>query len=275
MAHDLVVPPIPAELSSDAPGFAAELDEAIFVGAEPPESARAWQVGSRGEAEWAMRKLAVLRERQRDVRTQAIEWRERIDAWAADEAKRIEPAVEFFEGHLQRYAVEQRALTGDATVRLPSGEISTRKPTKPTVQIDNDEALLAWLEDFLPSGIYEDVVQIVHKPKLVELRRNVETRPVEMPWCVVCGVPLLDLIERGRIENGEDWKPGEGVRWAHEDEPLQTYDHPATPAPGFEVVWKSPPLDAFPEVPSGLDGTLVPGLSAAIGDVTASVTPRR
>lgn len=271
MARDLDVAPIPADLSPDAPEFAQELDEAILSGIEPPEPAQKWEIRSTGQAEWAMRKLAVLKDRERDVQLQAIAWRERIEQWEREELKRTAPGVEYFTGHLERYGLENRILTGRASVPLPSGEISTRQPKTPTVVVVDEEALLQWLADNLPTSTYEAVVQVTHKPKILELRRNVEARPVPLPFCIECGASIVcesDLTAEGP------------KLWTHEGDAREVDDdHPATPAPGFEVVWSTEISEGDGgeefDPPDGLAGEVIEGLGAALGDATASVKVTR
>jgi hypothetical protein len=146
--------PIPAELAMDAPpltdddldayfGYLAEHEDSdaeLDHVAEQPEAYRAdivealpahrFRIVDDGQAEWAMRKLAAAEAELEELRLRAEDWKERIQAWFDQAARRPQRSAAFFTGHLESYAVARREATGAATVTLPSGVVRTsgRKP---------------------------------------------------------------------------------------------------------------------------------------------------
>lgn len=246
-------PPIPAELAdADAPVWASELDEAIVVGEAPVPGA--WQIETAGQAEWAMRKLAVLAARVDEIDALASGWRTRINEWENSEHARIAPGIDRFSTLLREYGIARREENPkEATIRLPSGQIKTTKPKTPRVEIDDEEVLLAWLTENVASEMYEQIVQCTPKVKLTELRAAVEVQYELRPWCQICGVALVE----SNVE-------GAGGVMMH-DEPRSTAELQATdhvPSPGGGYVAR-------------LNGVELPGVSAELGDVTASVAVTR
>lgn len=259
--------PIPADLTA-APEWATdELDEALVAGAVLPEVVERWQITEDGQAEWAMRKLAALAARADEVRAQARGWRNPIDEWERAELERVERPARFFAAHLERYGLDVRANDPRrATVPLPSGEIATRAPKAPTVTIDDEAALLAWLGEHLPGTLYGEVVKVTTTAQIMPLRRLVSARLADLPFCGHCGESLDVTVLKaltGPHELGREY------RHASDGE----YDHEASPAPGFEVVWTGADADGTPLV-EGLAGQVVPGLSASLAATTVKVNPR-
>ena len=56
-------------------------------------------------------------------------------------AGQAQRTLEFFTGHLEAYAVAERERTGDATLKLPSGKVSTRRNQQAVVVVDEDQVL--------------------------------------------------------------------------------------------------------------------------------------
>lgn len=239
--------PLPPEFA-DEPPWAGELDEAIMAGGLLPEVAAKHVPKSRREAEWPMRKLAVLSARAREVKSQAAEWRAPIDAWEADELNRISGAIGYFTHLLKRFAIAyRRENPREATIRLPAGEIATTQPKTPKLSIEDEPAVLAWAAQHLDGEQYDAVVQQVESVLVSKLKDLVSVQKRLVPFCSVCGVAVLPRERDDRL-----WHDGEvdGVG----------YDHEPVPGSSWEVLF---------------DGDPVPGLSAELGDVTATVKPAR
>lgn len=260
--------PIPAELT-DGPEWASEeLDEALLAGAALPDEAEKWVILDDGQAEWAMRKVAALMARGGEVKARAGDWRARIDEWERAEMARVQRPAGFFLEHLERYGLAVRAVNPrQATIPLPSGDIATRAPKGPTVAVSDEEALLAWLGEQLPTDLYAEVVKVTVAAQILPLRKLVTAVEVKIPWCATCGAQLAESVTDA------------GPSWSHAipDDPEfdvdNEFDHDATPAPGYSVRWAGPER-AEGEEPAELVGVEVPGLSAALGRTTVNVRPR-
>lgn len=271
MAFD--VEPIPAELSLDAPDWALELDEAILAGVEvEPDRRERWRIGSDEQAEWAMRKLAFLGIRHQEVAARAVGWRERIDEWERAELKRITPGVAHFRAMLEEYGILERERDESrATVHVPSGEVSTRKPKTAAVIVVDEEAFIEWAEDMLPEYLFAEVVETKRSAKLMSIRKNTEARAALLLICAECGHPVVQR-ELGWYHNIDDDEGGDA------DNAYFDGNHEARPTNGYEVVWRADRA-VFPEDDEenggqeidGLAGVVVSGVSAAVAPVTASV----
>jgi hypothetical protein len=246
--------PLPAALA-DEPEFADELDEAIFAGSALPEVAARYVPTNRREAEWPMRKLAALTARAQEVHDQAADWRARIDEWEAGELQRVSGGVEYFTHLLERFAIDWRqANPKEATIRLPAGEISTTVPKTPSVSIDNEEATLAWAHDHLDGERYDAVVKSTEKVLVSGLKELASVQRRLVPFCEVCGSALWP---RSLDQDDSPWD--HAPSWTSEVE-VAEHDHDAQPGSMWEVL---------------VDGEPVPGVSAELGDIRATVKPAR
>lgn len=184
------LPALPADLATDIPAFANELDEAILAavlaghdqepGYEPDGddrlgqtvvAARAWFPTTIGEADWAMRKLAAARAREDEIEGEARGMMDRITAWADGERRRIDPAITFFESRLKMFGLARRIQDprdGKST-RLPSGTVSTKAGPGPKVVVQDEAAFLEWAEG-LSGDEYAAAVKTVKSPKLTGIR---------------------------------------------------------------------------------------------------------
>lgn len=191
---DLVIPPA---LTPTDEGWQAELDAAKLLG-DPkfwPKEFEVWHITDTGGAEWAMRFAATLTSRVQEVKAQAKVWRSPIDMWEHDELRQIEPALHRFTVELEMYAVAQRDDWGTTKLALPSGEVTTRRATKPSIDLDDEqeEALVAWAAEHLSGDEYETVVKTTTHVLISELRKLVELETRAL--CTGCGVviPLDDV----------------------------------------------------------------------------------
>lgn len=221
-------PQNPARLN-DAPEWEAELDDALeHLGVDAiPERARAWQITTTGAAEWAMGKLAAFEKQAMAIRQQAATWREPIDEWEADQMKRLRPRVDWFRGHLERYGLAWREENPrEATIRLPSGEISTRRGSGPTVAISDEQIVLEWAKAHLDDDTYETVVKTTEKVKLSEFRALALIVDDDVPFCEQCGAQL----EESEIVNLSGERLEHHWRHSGDDGTTVDFDHPAVPA---------------------------------------------
>lgn len=126
-------------------GLAAAHDEvrAVVEQREDVAPVVRWAITDDGLAEWAMRKLAAINRRTAELERQRDEWAMRIRYWFEHATGALGRRAEFFAGHLERYALDQRKITGEMTLRLPSGNVATRK-VPPKVVVSDEAAFRAW-----------------------------------------------------------------------------------------------------------------------------------
>lgn len=144
------------------------------------EAVRRWHVEDDGAAEWAMRHLAAIDRERAAIAEQANLWYERIREWEGAEFDRLSPRAKFFVNRLSEYALRVRADDPKrATISLPSGKISTRAAKAPTVEIEDEEAVLKWASGALTDEEYEQVVKVTTKVLISEIRARVTVDEVE------------------------------------------------------------------------------------------------
>lgn len=207
---------LPARITigEDAEPWMDELDEAILAGGDIPEEARRWKITGVETAEWAMAKLAKLREREAEVERQYKVWQARIDGWRYDELARISRPASFFEAHLMQWGIESRRADPKlATLHLPSGEVRTtaHKETGPKLVVEDAEKLAGWLLDNTDAGMFEQLVRTEHHPKISEIRKHVTAdevvtrsfatgEPIESEWRA-CWVETGEVIPGLTVED--------------------------------------------------------------------------
>lgn len=98
-------------------------------------------------AEWAMRVLVGAQTRIIDATLQRDRWIARITRWYDDTTAADRNRVGHLTGILERYAIAVRERDGRKSVKLPSGDIETRCPTEPRVEITDPKAVLVWAKD--------------------------------------------------------------------------------------------------------------------------------
>lgn len=126
---------------------------AVEAAPDLPEHPDSWVITDTGAAEWAMAKLAQARAVKAAAQQQYDAWHAQLAEWytkATADATRTEA---FMQDRLAAYALHQRAEGGPATLRLPSGSVATRKGGKPTIHVDDADALLQWLHGSLPGAV--------------------------------------------------------------------------------------------------------------------------
>lgn len=179
------MPQIPPDLALERAPFDLEtLDRAVDElehgdgTVDVPESAtgmvRRWEIADDGAAEWALRHLAAIEHERAAIQEQADLWFDQIHQWLNGELARVRPRAEFFEGHLKRYGLQVRADDPRrATVSLPSGKISTRVPSGPVADVEDEEKVIEWAAGSLTDEDYAAVIRTTQKALIVELRKRV------------------------------------------------------------------------------------------------------
>ena len=159
---------MPPNLAADPPIPDDELDDRLNPDTRSTEP---WEIGSVGEAEWAMRHVAEADQHIRQVNAQVAEWQARNEKWQADQVAKAEARRAFFAHHLERYMLDQRVESGGKvkSLDLPSGQVKTRASQPKAVVADVDE-FVAWVET---TG-HDDLAPAVRKPALKALRAETE-----------------------------------------------------------------------------------------------------
>lgn len=141
-----------------------------------PERAERWQITGTETAAWAMGKVAAAHADLDELKRQAAEWKQRVDEWLEHESAPLVRRIEFFSGHLERYALDVReADPKKKSLVLPSGVVKTRV-SNPRVEVVDDEAFVEWAAVNAP-----DAVRVVRKPLVSALA-----------WEDRDGVPVAD-----------------------------------------------------------------------------------
>lgn len=215
----------------------ADMDDVEQLVAEPEGP---WRIDSLGAAEWAMGKLRESQTTVDQLRAQYDAWKADLDRWLADAAAPAQRAVEFFTGHLERYALTARELDPKAaTVKLPSGKITTRKNPAAVIVDDEDELLAAAFDTMVPDANGElcPLIDLVTTRKVAptQLREHVkiverevtqllvypcnhywEANPGQLPdQCPLCGVDgptVVPVVEHVVMTLNGHELPGAGIR---------------------------------------------------------------
>lgn len=159
------------------------------------------------KAAWAMRKYRQLAQRAGQNEDLAAAERHRIDAWLERVNQPIHAKGEFYAGHLQAYAITQRA-DGRKSVDLPDGVIKTRE-TRERVAVDKSTfvqwALEAERTDLLRTtyapdmDVVNDTVVIdggkVINPDTGEVIPGAEVQPARVSVTITPDLTAADLEE--------------------------------------------------------------------------------
>jgi len=158
-------PPPADELYAGVPGVldGQALDAEVATVAQGGTGG--WQIDSPEVAEWAMAKLTEAAGDQRQLLAQRDAQMERAQAWYARVVREPQRTAAFMRGHLEDYALRQREAGHGATLVLPNGEVPTRKGADPCVDIEDEDALVAWALKSAP-----EIVDTTHKVRLTNLR---------------------------------------------------------------------------------------------------------
>lgn len=129
-------------------------------------------------ASWVARRLARLSKKRAEVDRVASDQIARIQAWRADETKRMGADVAFFEGRLE--AFHRQVLAEDpkaVTVRLPDGTDLTSQAGKLTVEAVDLPAFIEWCEMNELTG---DLLRYPDpEPQKAEIAKRFKTKAIE------------------------------------------------------------------------------------------------
>jgi hypothetical protein len=142
---------------------------------------RPWKVGDDSAADWCLRKLARARARQAEIDALMEERLENLRRWHEQASAPQAQEEAHWTGLLYEYALWRRQETGTASVKLPNGELLTRKTNSGgSVEISDAKALLAWLDE------HEDLMdrwcKLEPVPQISRLKPDVAMTPSGVTW---------------------------------------------------------------------------------------------
>ncbi len=157
---------------------ALETGEPQGEGRQPfPSPVVAWSVCDTGSAEWAMRKLAHAEHQIAEVRADARRFKDQIEAWEKAQLRRPERAANFFTGQLVTYARRKREEEDQKTLKLPSGEVTSRRnPARPEIVKDEESDFIEWAKATAPKA-----VKAKWSPVMAEVKKVVTFETVLVP----------------------------------------------------------------------------------------------
>ena len=172
------------------------IDPDIF---EPDEVATAepYKIAGLSEADWALRKLAQARNaiiQRAELKQAEID---RLNEWEAEANKADERTMEFFEGLLRDWhelQVEADPRDEQAwkheknkTIKLPSGTLSVRKPTR-HIEVHQDD-FMSWAEQHA-----RFLLRVKYEPNKDAIKKLGEQdgKPVTADGEVVPGVRFVE-----------------------------------------------------------------------------------
>lgn len=133
------------------------------------EERERWRVDGPGTAEWALRRLARAKRLIAEAEELAESERARIDMWLANERKRQERDVAFFEGALREFHASVLAEDPKRkTLEFPMGVLKARKVSDSVRVVDE-----AAFRDFAEGNGRVELLNIKVTPKLLAIREAV------------------------------------------------------------------------------------------------------
>lgn len=161
----------PALLASDEDGYAAR----HLV----PQAVRRFRIEDDDMAAWAMAKVGAINAELAELAERGDAYRQRIGQWFDHAADPLKGRLHFLEGHLKDYARRERARDPKRkTVLLPTGRVSSRSGSAPTVKVADEAEVIAWAKANLEGDDLAAVVKVVESVRVTNLREHVEVRPL-------------------------------------------------------------------------------------------------
>lgn len=117
------------------------------------------------KAAWALRKYAALVKKRSQNDALADKEVERVRVWRDNANAALESNMEFFEGHLQVFAMQQR-IAGIKTFDSPSGKIKSRQ-TIPSFDVDKT-TFVEWAQ----ANNRDDLLRFTVAPDLAAIKKS-------------------------------------------------------------------------------------------------------
>jgi len=150
---------------------------------ERPETAP-FRIEDDSAADWAVTRLAEVRQEIEAIQSMASREIERIKTWCDTESKTLVARGTFFESLLEDYARRQRHDADRKSISVPHGKVSTRF-TQPKFEINN-EIFIPWALEHA-----SQLLRIKQEPSVSAMREHL----------VIDGTKLIDP-QTGAIVEG-------------------------------------------------------------------------
>ncbi|MEA4963984.1 host-nuclease inhibitor Gam family protein, partial [Lutispora sp.] len=163
---------------------------------EAQDENQRFKVSDLDAANWALRKIAVYKKKQTEIKDLAETERYRIDSWEKGETESIDRSIAYFEGLLGQYLIEQRNKDPKFKISTPYGQVIMRKQ-QPKWEYE-DKTVIEYLKSVGLNGL----IRIKEELNKVDLKKTVTVEEgrailqgVELP-----GVNIYDQPDRVIVE---------------------------------------------------------------------------
>lgn len=118
----------------------------IFMGETTEDQAKErYKITNLDSANWALRKLKAIQEKEGEIKELTEREIERINNWAKSELDSLGANTNFFEGLLMEYFVSEKEKDPKFKISTPYGKVSSRK-SQPKWNYEDDR-VLKWLKE--------------------------------------------------------------------------------------------------------------------------------
>lgn len=134
---------------------------------QPEESKQRFQICDLDSLNWAFRKLSAYKAKEKEISDLAAKERARIDMWEAEEKKKIQDSINFFESLIHEYHAKVLAEDPKSkTISTPYGKSKARTNKAQPKKADEK----AILQHVIDNGLKDYI-----KPALkwAELKKNI------------------------------------------------------------------------------------------------------
>lgn len=138
----------------------------IYTGEmEEDEAKERFKITNLESANWALRKLAAINAKEKEINDLKEKEISRIENWAQDELKKLAESKQFFEGLLTEYFMRERKKDPKFKISTPYGKVTARKQL-PKWHYDEDK-LIKWL---LQND--KDLLRVKYEPDKNEIKKK-------------------------------------------------------------------------------------------------------
>lgn len=166
---------------------------------EAQEVKQGFKVTDLESANWCLRKIKAYKDKIAEADKLAESEISRITDWKEKEEKSAQDSIQFFEGLLGSYLMEQRQVDKKFRISTPYGKVSTKKLPDKWVY---DEALtLQWAEQ---NAQY--LVRVKEEINKIELKKNVKVsdgKAIDENGEIVPGINIIPQGEKIVVEVNE------------------------------------------------------------------------
>lgn len=169
-----------------------DLENSINFQEEKEEKAEAWSINDLEGADWALRKIAALEEKNKNVEYLANRELDRINNWLDKETQNNNQIIEFLKAKLKDYLFYLKSKDKKARISVPHGTVNTRKV--PSKFIYDDKTALNSLKN-LGMSDYINVKETLNKAALRKALKAANGKAVNENGEIVEGVEASDPSE--------------------------------------------------------------------------------